>query len=168
MSMITLILFLVSIIVIRYTTGHCDSLLGVFTTTTIFSLLGFAWYKFSLDCGCSDVDIYGIDVSKINAAPLVCSSRTATALTNNITNIVQNNLPSNPSLTTTYEINTAIPATVRVGGTFTVSNVNPNVFNGTFTISGFNITDQYVSTIGLSRTSTAYISGSGRGRLIFN
>jgi len=75
MSAITLVIFLVSIIVLRYITSNCDSLLGIFTTTTLFAILGVAWYKFSQLCGCSDVDIYGIDLSKINAAPLVCSSR---------------------------------------------------------------------------------------------
>ena len=74
LSMISIIVFVSVLILVRYNTGHCDSILGVVSTTVIFSALAIGWYKFSLVCGCSDLDIYGIELSKLNAAPLVCSA----------------------------------------------------------------------------------------------
>lgn len=75
-SMIVIVIVLLGILGLRYFTSNCDSPLGIFTTLSIFSFTGFAWYKFAEYCGARNSDLMGISISIVpeNAnKPVVCA-----------------------------------------------------------------------------------------------
>ena len=65
----------IGIVLYRYNT-QCESYLGIFLTTTVFSSLGFGWYKFAELCGAKNADIFGITsaIVESTAKPLVCGA----------------------------------------------------------------------------------------------
>lgn len=74
--MVILVLTLLSLIVLRYFTSHCDSPLGIIVTISIFTFSGFAWYKFAEYCGARNSDLMGISqsiLSSSSTAPVVCA-----------------------------------------------------------------------------------------------
>jgi hypothetical protein len=71
---ILLIVFL-SIIILRYNTSHCDSIVGLLVTVSTFTALGLLWYKIAEFCGAKASDLMGISqniVSSKAKAPVVC------------------------------------------------------------------------------------------------
>ena len=65
----------IGIVLYRYNT-NCESYLGIFVTTGVFSSLGFGWYKFAELCGAKNADILGIApaIVESTAKPLVCGA----------------------------------------------------------------------------------------------
>ena len=76
MTILILSLLYIGIMVFRYTSSSCDSLLGIIFTTSIFTALGIGWYKFAEVCGAQTADILGIapSIVPVSAAPIVCAS----------------------------------------------------------------------------------------------
>jgi uncharacterized membrane-anchored protein len=77
--MVIITLALLSLIVLRYFTSHCDSPLGLIVTITIFTFAGFSWYKFAEYCGARNSDLMGISQSMLSSnanAPVVCAQTT--------------------------------------------------------------------------------------------
>jgi hypothetical protein len=78
-SMIIVVLLLLAILGLRYFTSNCESPLGILVTLSIFSFVGFAWYKFAEYCGARNSDIMGISLSIVseNAKKPVLCARTS-------------------------------------------------------------------------------------------
>lgn len=76
MTMILLSVLYIALVIFRYTTSSCDSLLGLIFTTLTFTSLGAGWYKFAETCGVRTADILGIAPSIVpkSATPMVCAS----------------------------------------------------------------------------------------------
>lgn len=74
-SMFILIFVLLSLIILRYNTSNCDSMLGLILTISTFTALGLLWYKVAEYCGAKGTDLMGISQSIISPkakAPVVC------------------------------------------------------------------------------------------------
>lgn len=80
MTMILLSVLYIALVIFRYTTSSCDSLLGLIFTTTAFTSIGAGWYKFAETCGVRTADILGIAPSIVSksATPMVCASAPST------------------------------------------------------------------------------------------
>lgn len=78
---ILLIVFL-SILILRYNTSHCDSIVGLLITVSIFSALGLLWYKVAEFCGAKASDLMGISQNIVLSeakAPVVCRRNPVTS-----------------------------------------------------------------------------------------
>uniref|UniRef100_A0A6C0D6T6 Uncharacterized protein n=1 Tax=viral metagenome TaxID=1070528 RepID=A0A6C0D6T6_9ZZZZ len=82
MIMITLIVLYIILAVVRSNTSNCESSLGIFFSTSVFSSLGLAWYLVARFCGCRSADLFGIESSMVSEkakSPVVCLNPTTTA-----------------------------------------------------------------------------------------
>jgi hypothetical protein len=78
---ILLIVFL-CILILRYNTSHCDSIVGLLVTVSTFTALGLLWYKVAEFCGAKASDLMGISqniVSSTAKAPVVCKRNPVTS-----------------------------------------------------------------------------------------
>jgi hypothetical protein len=78
---ILLIVFL-CILILRYNTSHCDSIVGLLVTVSTFTALGLLWYKVAEFCGAKASDLMGISqniVSSTAKAPVVCRRNPVTS-----------------------------------------------------------------------------------------
>jgi hypothetical protein len=74
-TMAILLIVFLSIIILRYNTSHCDSIVGLLVTVSTFTALGLLWYKIAEFCGAKATDLMGISqniVSSKAKAPVVC------------------------------------------------------------------------------------------------
>jgi len=79
--MILLIVFL-CILILRYNTSNCDSIVGLLVTVSTFSALGLLWYKVAEFCGAKASDLMGISqniVSTKAKTPVVCRRNPVTS-----------------------------------------------------------------------------------------
>ena len=81
-TMMVLIVVFLSILILRYNTSNCDSIVGLLVTVSIFSALGLAWYKLAEFCGAKASDLMGISqniVSTKAKTPVVCKRNPLTS-----------------------------------------------------------------------------------------
>ena len=74
-TMMILIIVFLSILILRYNTSNCDSIVGLLVTVSTFSALGLLWYKVAEFCGAKASDLMGISqniVSTKAKTPVVC------------------------------------------------------------------------------------------------
>ena len=74
-TMFILIFVFLSLIILRYNTSNCDSMLGLILTISTFTALGLLWYKVAEYCGAKGTDLMGISQNIISPkakAPVVC------------------------------------------------------------------------------------------------
>lgn len=74
-TMFILLFVFLGLIILRYNTSNCDSILGILVTISIFMSLGLLWYKIAEFCGAKGTDLMGISqniVSSKAKAPVVC------------------------------------------------------------------------------------------------
>lgn len=74
-TMFILLFVFLGLIILRYNTSNCDSILGILVTISIFISLGLLWYKIAEFCGAKGTDLMGISqniVSSKAKAPVVC------------------------------------------------------------------------------------------------
>ena len=78
-SMVSISILYLLLVLFRYNVTGCESLLGVFFTSTTFIILGLAWYLFAKYCGCRAADLSGITTSLVPQkakSPVVCLNPT--------------------------------------------------------------------------------------------
>ena len=81
-TMMVLIVVFLSILILRYNTSNCDSIVGLLVTVSIFSALGLAWYKLAEFCGAKASDLMGISqniVSPKAKAAVICKRNPVTS-----------------------------------------------------------------------------------------
>lgn len=74
-TMFILIFVFLGLIILRYNTSNCDSILGIIVTISIFTAFGLLWYKVAEYCGAKGTDLMGISQNIISPkakAPVVC------------------------------------------------------------------------------------------------
>ena len=74
-SMVTISILYLLLVLFRYNVTGCESLLGIFFTSTTFATLGLTWYLFAKYCGCRAADLSGITTSLVPQkakSPVVC------------------------------------------------------------------------------------------------
>jgi hypothetical protein len=79
--MISISILYIGLVVIRSNLTGCESSLGIFFSTSIFSSLGLSWYLLAQYCGCRSADLLGITSSNIPQtakSPVVCLNPTTT------------------------------------------------------------------------------------------
>lgn len=79
MTMISLLVLYIGIVVFRSKTTNCESSLGIFFTSSIFTSLGLGWYLLAEYCGCRSADLIGISnsiISNTAKSPVVCLNPT--------------------------------------------------------------------------------------------
>ena len=78
MTMAILSILFISLILFRFKTTSCESLLGIIFTTCAFGSIGVGWYKFAETCGLRTADILGIAPAIVptTAVPIVCAADT--------------------------------------------------------------------------------------------
>jgi hypothetical protein len=82
MIIITILLLYTILTSVRSNTTGCESSLGIFFSTSVFSSLGLAWYLLADFCGCRSADLFGIASSMVSEkakSPVVCLNPTTTA-----------------------------------------------------------------------------------------
>ena len=81
-TMMILIIVFLSILILRYNTSNCDSIVGLLVTVSTFSALGLLWYKVAEFCGAKASDLMGISqniVSTKAKTPVVCRRNPVTS-----------------------------------------------------------------------------------------
>jgi hypothetical protein len=79
-TMFVLLFVFLFLIILRYNTSNCDSMLGLILTISTFTGLGLLWYKVAEYCGAKGTDLMGISQSIISPkakAPVVCKRNTS-------------------------------------------------------------------------------------------
>jgi hypothetical protein len=74
-SMVSISILYFLLVLYRYNVTGCESLLGVFFTSTTFIIVGLSWYLFAKYCGCRAADLSGITTSLVPQkakSPVVC------------------------------------------------------------------------------------------------
>ena len=81
-TMVVLLIVFLSILILRYNTSHCDSIVGLLITVSTFSALGLLWYKVAEFCGAKASDLMGISqniVSPKAKAAVICKRNPVTS-----------------------------------------------------------------------------------------
>jgi hypothetical protein len=81
-TMVVLLIVFLSIIILRYNTSHCDSIVGLLITVSTFTGLGLLWYKVAEFCGAKASDLMGISQNIVSVkakAPVVCKRNPVTS-----------------------------------------------------------------------------------------
>ena len=81
-TMTILVVVFLTIIVLRYNTSNCDSIVGLLVTVSTFTALGFAWYKVAEFCGAKASDLMGISQNILSTKaikPVVCRRNPVTS-----------------------------------------------------------------------------------------
>jgi len=79
-TMISISILYFLLVLFRYNVTGCDSLLGVFFSSTTFITLGLSWYLLAKYCGCRAADLSGITTSLVPQkakSPVVCLNPTS-------------------------------------------------------------------------------------------
>lgn len=82
MTMISLLVLYIILVIARYKTTGCESALGIFFSSSVFSSIGLGWYLLAQYCGCRSADLIGISNSIIPQSaksPVVCLNPTASS-----------------------------------------------------------------------------------------
>jgi len=82
MIMITLLVLYILLVTVRSNTSSCESSLGIFFSSSVFSSLGLSWYLLANFCGCRSADLFGIANSIISEkvkSPVVCLNPTTSS-----------------------------------------------------------------------------------------
>jgi hypothetical protein len=83
-TMISISILYFLLVLFRYNVTGCESLLGVFFSSTTFITLGLAWYLLAKYCGCRAADLSGITTSLVSQkakSPVVCLNPTTVTIT---------------------------------------------------------------------------------------
>lgn len=78
-SMVTISILYLLLVLFRYNVTGCESLLGIFFTSSTFATLGLVWYLLAKYCGCRAADLSGIATSLVSQkakSPIVCLNPT--------------------------------------------------------------------------------------------
>uniref|UniRef100_A0A6C0IEX0 Uncharacterized protein n=1 Tax=viral metagenome TaxID=1070528 RepID=A0A6C0IEX0_9ZZZZ len=79
-TMFILIFVFIALILLRYNTSNCDSIIGILLTISVFTAFGLLWYKVAEYCGAKGSDLMGISqniVSSKAKAPVVCKRKSS-------------------------------------------------------------------------------------------
>jgi len=74
-TMFIIVLVFLGLVILRYNTSNCDSILGILLSVSTFIGLGLLWYKVAEFCGAKGTDLMGISQNIISPkakAPVVC------------------------------------------------------------------------------------------------